>query len=268
MIAGVIFITVTLTLTIDWTAEYIPFSFEQALVDSAENILDDEPNEVDAYLQSLADKLVIQMDLPEGYSITMHYINQDIVNAGATLGGHIMIYRGILEKIPDENTLVMLIGHEMGHVKLRHPVKALGKGVIIGLVLSAVLGQSSDTVGSVIADTSMITMLSFSREQEEDSDEEGLKLLHRYYGHTQGATTLFEVFKKEESDYGITTPAFLRSHPETDNRIYHLTQYTQVHHWNSSGSTKSIPENIRMILAKDKATLELEEKDNNEDQSI
>lgn len=52
----------------------------------------------------------------------------------ATPGGHVIIYRGLLEKIPNENTLVMLLGHEIGHIKLRHPVKALGKGVVIGLL--------------------------------------------------------------------------------------------------------------------------------------
>ncbi len=261
VLAGVILITIVLTLTIDWTAKYIPFSFEQAMVSSTDEIFNDEPNEVDAYLQSLADKIVLSADLPPDFSITVHYINQDVVNAGATLGGHIIIYRGILEKIPDENTLVMLLGHEIGHVKLRHPVKSLGKGIVISMVLGAIFGQSSDTVSSLMTDTSMITMLSFNREQEEDSDEQGLNILHEYYGHTQGATTLFEIFKQEQSDSGFIAPAFLSSHPQTESRINHLLMYAQSRQWHNKGVTRSIPQQIRAVLAQDKAQQSIEEKE-------
>ncbi len=148
------------------------------------------------------------MALPEGMKITLHYVDEETVNAMATLGGHVMIYRGLLEKLPDENTLVMLLGHEIGHIKLRHPVKALGKGVVIGLVLSTVLGQSSDSVASVLTDTSMITMLSFNREQEEDSDDEGIKVMHAYYGHVQSSTELFDILKQEHQGQGLDVPQF------------------------------------------------------------
>lgn len=231
------------------------------MVSSTDDVFNDEPNEVDVYLQSLADKIVSSADLPPDFSITVHYVNQDVVNAGATLGGHIIIYRGILEKIPDENTLVMLLGHEIGHVKLRHPIKSLGKGVVISLVLGAIFGQSSDAVSSLMTDTSMITMLSFNREQEEDSDEEGLKLLHDYYGHTQGATTLFEIFKQEQADSNFVTPAFLSSHPQTDNRISHLLLYAQSQQWRNKGITQAIPQQILTIFAQDKAQQAIDEQE-------
>lgn len=257
VLAAVIAITVALTLSIDWSAKYIPFSFEQSLVNSAADFVDTEPNEVDSYLQSLADELAVKMDLTEDYILTMHYVNQDVVNAGATLGGHIMIYRGILEKIPDENTLVMLLGHEIAHVKHRHPVRALGKGVVLSLVIATVFGQS-DTAAKFITDASMITLLSFSREQEELSDIEGLQLLNSHYGHTNGAVSLFEMFKKEELENVDVIPEFLRSHPETDNRIDHLKQYVTSHNWLAEGQTRAIPANIRTILLQDKQNQEKE----------
>ena len=262
VLAGVISITIILTLTIDWTAKYIPFSFEQALVSSSDEIFDNERNEVDDYLQSLTDKIITSAELPDDFSITVHYVDEDTVNAGATLGGNILVYRGLLEKIPDENTLVMLLGHEIGHVKLRHPVQALGKGVAIGMVLAAALGQSSDSVASLMSDTSMIAVLSFSREQEEDSDEEGLKILNSYYGHTQGSTTLFEILKNEEAtNDGYKESEFLSSHPLTENRIQHIKEITSIQQWTIRGEMRAIPVNIRKKLAYDK---EQENADSNE----
>ncbi len=237
-------------------AEYIPFEVETSISQTVAKKLNDESNEVDEYLQVLADKIIPYMDLPEDMSITVHYVNEDVVNAMATLGGHVMIYRGLLEKLPNENTLVMLLGHEIGHVKLRHPVKALGKGVVIGLVLSTVLGQSSDSVANLLTDTSVLTMLSFNREQEEDSDEEGLKVMNAYYRHVQSSTDLFEILKNDHQENGQDVPRFLSSHPDTEHRIQYLNELTQAQRWAQQGTIRPIPDTIIKKLAEDKKKAE------------
>lgn len=251
-LAGVILITAVLAFSVEWAAQYIPFEFETTLSRPVAEKFDNEINEVDEYLQQLADKITPYMDLPEGIEITVHYANDDVVNAMATLGGHVVIYRGLLEKIPDENTLVMLLGHEIGHVKLRHPVKALGKGVVISLVLSTILGQSSDSVANVITDASLLTMLSFSRDQEQASDEEGIQVLNAYYGRVQGATDLFEILEKEHREEGIDVPQLMSSHPDTENRISHLNELAQARGWIRQGKTRPIPGHILEQIAADK----------------
>ena len=261
-----IFITAFLALFVEWTAQYIPFEFETALSQPVAEKLSNETNEIDAYLQQLADKIIPYMDLPENTEIHVHYVNDDTVNAMATLGGHVMIHRGLLEKLPDESTLVMLLGHEIGHVKLRHPVKALGKGVVISLVLSTILGQSSDSVANVITDTSMLTMLSFNRDQEQDSDEEGIKVLNAYYGGVRGATELFEILEKEHQEKGYAVPEFLSSHPDTKNRKNFLNEIAQTQGWIQQGKPKPIPRYILKKMAADKQQAK-EELEPNEEKS-
>ena len=237
-------------------AGYIPFEVETSISQSVAKKLNDESNEVDEYLQVLADKIIPHMDLPEDMTITVHYVDKDVVNAMATLGGQVMIYRGLLEKIPNENTLVMLLGHEIGHIKLRHPVKALGKGVVFALLLSTVLGQSSDSVANVVTDTSMLTMLSFNREQEEDADEEGLKVMNAYYRHVEFSTELFKILKNEDQENGLDVPQFLSSHPDTEQRIQHLIELAQTQHWIQQGAIRLIPDTIIKKLAEDKQKAE------------
>ena len=251
-----IIITAFLAIFVEWTAQYIPFEFETALSQPVAEKLNNETNEVDKYLQQLADKIIPYMDLPENTEIHVHYVNEDTVNAMATLGGHVMIYRGLLEQLPDESTLVMLLGHEIGHVKLRHPVKALGKGVVISLVLSTILGQSSDSVANVITDTSMLTMLSFNRDQEQDSDEEGIKVLNAYYGGVQGATKLFEILEKAHQEKGFDVPQFLSSHPDTKTRKNHLNEIAQAQGWIQQGNPEPIPGYILKKIAADKQQME------------
>jgi len=248
-----------LALSVDLAAEYIPFEFETSISQSVVEKLKSDRNEVDKYLQELVDKLVLKMDLPEGMKIHVHYVNEDVVNAMATLGGHVMVYRGLLEQLPNENALVMLLGHEIGHVKLRHPVKALGKGVVISLLVSFILGESSDSVANVISDTSMLTMLSFSRDQEEASDDEGIKTVNDFYGHVRGATELFEILQKERQNAAVNIPQFLSSHPDTEQRIEHLNKLVEVQHWNQQGETRPIPENIISKLNSDRRQAQLKE---------
>ncbi|MCW8935540.1 MAG: M48 family metallopeptidase [Gammaproteobacteria bacterium] len=244
VIAGIIIITAILALLIDSAAEIIPFEFEVSVSQDIAKNLNKERNKVDDYLQGLADQIIPHMNLPEDMKIQVHYVDKDVVNAMATLGGHVVVYRGLLEKLPNENALVMLLGHEIAHIKLRHPVKALGKGVIISLMMSAILGSSSDSVSKLISDTSMLTMLSFSRDQEQTSDNEGIKALNSYYGHVQSATDLFQIFKSEHEKSGVNVPQFLSSHPDIESRIHHLNNISRQQNWIRQGKINSIPEHI------------------------
>ncbi len=254
VIAGVLFLTLLVSLSVDWLVSYIPFEYEQQLVKKYEPEMG-ERDEVDAYLQGLADKVAVAMELPAEMKIRIHYINDDTVNAFATFGGHVMVFRGLMEKLPSENALVMLIGHEMAHVKLRHPLRAMGKGIVLGALFNMVLGQSSDSLSSLMSNTGMMTILSFSREQEEKADEEGLKALWRQYQHVAGSLELFRVLQKLKQEQGESMPSLLRSHPQTTERISHLQQMTKMRQWSLQGKRHPIPASILSKLAADKTVI-------------
>ncbi len=253
-IAGVLLLTLLVSLSVDWLVSYIPFEYEQQLVKKYEPEMG-ERDEVDAYLQGLADKVAVAMELPAEMKIRIHYINDDTVNAFATFGGHVMVFRGLMEKLPSENALVMLIGHEVAHVKLRHPLRAMGKGIVLGALFNMVLGQSSDSLSSLMSNTGMMTILSFSREQEEKADEEGLKALWRQYQHVAGSLELFRVFQKLKQEQGGSMPSLLRSHPQTTKRIAHLQQMAKMRHWSLQGKRHPIPASILSKLAADKTAI-------------
>jgi len=254
VIAGVLILTLIISSSVDWLVRYIPFEYEQQLVQKYEPEMA-ERDEVDAYLQKLADKVAVAMELPAEMKITIHYVDDDTVNAFATIGGHVMVFRGLMEQLPSENALVMLIGHEMAHIKLRHPLRAMGKGIVLSTLFSMVIGQSSDSVSQLMSNAGMMTMLGFSREQEEDADEEGMQAIWRYYDHVAGSLALFEVLQKEGQEQGDTMPQLLRSHPQTAERIAHLQQMAQMRHWSLQGQRRPIPEAILSKLAVDKMAI-------------
>lgn len=250
---------------LDWSSKYIPFSYELAIAKPFVTEFKDEYAEesignfakVSLYLQNLADEITPLMTLEDDVEITLHYINNETVNGMATLGGHIFIFRGLLEKLPSENALVMLLAHEVAHVKLRHPVKALSKGVLISLMFAVVSGQSNSDVTGILAGTSQLALLGFSRSQEQDADNEAIKLSNNYYQHTQGASELFNVLLLESKKANVETLALLRSHPEVLERINKVKVLSQANNWRQQGNVKMLPKDIITLLAQDKVAQEL-----------
>jgi len=217
---GIIFATIAvlaiLTMLVDFFADKIPFSWEKNIPVS--KLLDDKNTQpIPNYLQRLSQKVIQQMALPENVDITVHYINDDTVNAFATLGGHIFLFRGLLEKLKSEDELSMVIAHEVAHIKYRHPIRSLSHGLVISILLSLIGSSSGDVAGGLLGSSNMLTTMHFSRDYEYRSDQTAVNALINIYGHAEGAIALFDVFKGELNS--IQTVEFLNTHPLTENRI-------------------------------------------------
>lgn len=230
-------------------APYIPFKTEVAIASELGGSMPEEDPKVEAWLQALAEKMAATQNLPGDLSVTVHYVNNDTVNAMATLGGNIIVYRGLLEKLKSENAIAMVLGHEIAHVHHRDPIRALGAGAIVSLALSAA-GLSTGDAGSILGNSGLLTVLAFSRHQEQQADQTALLSLYHYYGHVNGAIDVFKVLLKQES--GLTArSAFFSDHPLTEKRIDNVIAYAHRHHWPLHGKLVPVPKAIREDLAAD-----------------
>ncbi len=226
-----------------WAAPHVPFSYEQKLARRfvSDEALSPSDERIQRWLRGIAANLAEAEDLPPGMSITVHYRDDDIVNAFATLGGHIIIYRGLLEKLHSENAVAMVLAHEIAHVKHRDPIIATGRGMSILLVLTALTGGVGDELADrVLGKAATITSLGFSRDQEAAADAEGLAALYRRYGHVAGATALFETLLRSEE--GMRVPEFMRTHPDTERRIGAIRQMARSRGWPMRGALKPLPD--------------------------
>ncbi|GAB1262601.1 M48 family metallopeptidase [Aurantivibrio plasticivorans] len=229
LLAGVSAIVVVavfvLALLAEWLVRFIPFETEAALVSDgfAETTLIDSQRStgdqaIEDYLQALSDRLTEHMDLVDGMSITVHYSDDDLVNAYATLGGHVVVYRGLLEKLNSENALAMVVAHEAAHIAHRDPIVAMGRGLTVGLALACITGFGDSGMSQqLLGQLSLFTALSFNRGQETEADRVAMRAVLAEYGHIEGAADLFELFKKQRGE--LTSPELLSTHPLDDSRI-------------------------------------------------
>lgn len=218
-------------------ATFVPFEVELVMAESYTDEEADASPEEAAYLASLTERLAALSDLPPDMPIKVHYVDDDKVNAFATLGGNIVIFRGLLEKMPNENALAMVVAHEIAHVKHRDPIASLGRGVLIQLVLNAITGSSNADL--VLGTTGFLTLLSFNRDMEEDADEQAMRTLNAYYGHVAGAAELFTVL--HDGDDMMNVPEFFSTHPMDESRIANLHRLAAREGWLTEGKVTPLP---------------------------
>jgi len=234
-----------------YLAPRIPFSTEKAMAEGAVKSLAAEQGAAseparaaEAELQRLADRLVAVMDLPEGMSITLHYVDSATVNAAATLGGHIFFFRGLLEKLKSEDAVAAVLAHEIGHVRERHVIRALGRGVAMVTALSAVGIKSRGLNQWAINEGVQLTGLSFSREAEREADAAALAAVQRLYGHVGGVLDIFELFSKM-SQGGLE---MMKSHPMPETRHREMVAQARAEGYRSDGERKPLPAALSAVL--------------------
>jgi len=236
LIAIVVFL---LGLAAQTIARKIPFQMELELAKNYQVEPSSNP-EIQKYLQKLADRLAAAQGLSKTLKtdspVTVHFYEDNIINAFATLGGNIIFYRGMLEKLPSENALALVMSHEIAHIKLRH------------LAVSAITGASGQGLtDQILGDAGLLTMLKFGRDQEQEADKTGLVAVAKIYGHINGTTDLFEMFDKLPGG-NQQLPQFLSSHPQNENRIKFIRQYSIDNNLATRGKILPMPELIRKYL--------------------
>src|SRR5258708_37781369 len=90
------------------------------------------------YVSSVGLKLAQVSERP---NLPWHFTVVDVpaINAFALPGGYIYITRGILPFLDDESQLACVLGHEIGHVTVRHSVQQYSKAT--GAQLGVILGS-------------------------------------------------------------------------------------------------------------------------------
>jgi len=228
LLAGLAIVVVAIALVLHlaggWLARQVPFALERAWV--GERLL--VPPGVGAeaagaraqdHVQTLAGQLAADMALPEGMAVRVHLVREEVPNAFATLGGHIVLTDGLYRRLPSENALAMVLAHELAHLGARDPIAAAGGGATLALLMLA-LGGDADVFAPQLA---RLVQLGYSRHAEARADEIAIAALRRHYGHAGGAAALFAALADYDAG-GRELPALLATHPADAARIARLQE--------------------------------------------
>jgi len=250
----VVALVVFLQVSGSFVAKRIPFGFELAVMNELDIDFGDNENhpQMVEYLNALSIRVIEHMELPDDMRITVHYNAQNIFNAFATVGGNVMFYKGLLEDIPDENTLAMVMAHEIAHVVHRDPMGSLGGGIASSIALLALTGSTgSNMAGSVLTNAGSITSVQFTRSMENAADQAALTALNSLYGHLNGASALFDMFSEARGPQKSSTDVlerFLSTHPRDEDRVNHVQERAEQEGWSLEGKLTPLPADFKSWL--------------------
>jgi len=244
----IVLLVVALQLFGSTLAKKIPFKYEVQLMNSLDiNLSEVEPSaEIVLYLNELAARVVSELPLSEDKQILVHYNNEPVFNAFATIGGNLLFYRGLLEKMPNENALAMVMAHEIAHINHRDPISGLGGGVASMIALSMITGDSG-FAGSLLTQAGTVTATQFTRSMETAADTAALGAVYGLYGHVNGAGSLFEIMGGVQSD-NKSVPDWLErfaaTHPLSNDRVKAVTETARQNGWSTDGELTPLPDSF------------------------
>jgi beta-barrel assembly-enhancing protease len=229
-----------------WLAPKLPFSAEVSL---AERLVDQPANPEhaarSAELQRLADQVAARMALPAGITVVVSYNDSAVVNAYATVGGRIQVFRGLLHELHSEEALAALLAHEIAHVKHRHVAASLGRGLAVALLLSVVSADAGAAAAQgALGSAAGFTMLGYSREQEAQADEEALQAMVALHGHAAGLVELFTRLGQADKGAGPKLEA-LNTHPLTEARLAAVQARARERGWATTGPVTPLADTLQ-----------------------
>ncbi|WP_038055895.1 M48 family metallopeptidase [Thioalkalivibrio sp. ALJ9] len=179
---------------------------------------------INDYINSLGRSIAAVADDREEIDYTFYVVNGPDVNAFAVPGGHIYVYRGLIERADDMSELAGVLAHEVGHVVKRHGIDQwrraqqaeMGLAVVYGVILGRDPGAAEQVAVQVGAAG---VFAGYSREAEREADDVAIGYLVDAGIHPIGLVSFFETLLDERDRDPGRVEQFFATHPTTRERV-------------------------------------------------
>jgi predicted Zn-dependent protease len=156
-----------------------------------------------------------------GLQWTFRVVDDPAVNAFALPGGYIYVTRGLLAHLSSEAELAAVLGHEIGHVTARHSVSQMSKAQLlnVGMIVGMILRPQLQNYGNIAQAGLQLLFLKYSRDDEKQADDLGLRYLTRAGYDPRPMTQVFRTLQRVGTTEGEgRVPTWLSTHPDPGDR--------------------------------------------------
>ncbi len=178
--------------------------------------------EANAYMDRLGGSLARLVD-DQGRTWRFSIVDDPDINAFAVPGGYIYVNKGLIMRAQTVSQLAGVIGHEIAHVTQRHSVEQMEKGqkVGIGAAIACIAKPEfcQNGGGDLLNLGATAIMAKFSRGDETEADQFGVKYTLRAGLDPRGMPEMFEIMLAERDAKGGGSSSFLATHPIEEDRI-------------------------------------------------
>ena len=206
----------------EYAALRVPLAWEEGLGREATAFLEKrifEPTQLSSdRREALTDRFeAIAPDDPRSYEIRFR-ASKIGPNALALPGGVIYVTDALVELAPDNEAVLGVLAHELGHIDRRHLMRRLFASAAVGAAAAVLFGDVSTVLAALPA---ILIELDYSRSMEREADLYAVELLRAHGISTGSVATLFERMQKAHDKRGSSSdwPPYLSTHPPTPERV-------------------------------------------------
>lgn len=138
-------------------------------------------------------------------------------NAFALPDGTIVLTDELVRLADNEDAVLGVLAHEIGHVVHQHTLRRLYRAAGITTLIMFIGGDIGSGMEEVLVQGAGLMTLSYSREQESEADRYSVDLMAKAGREPAGLARLFEVLREDYGDDGKDD--FFSTHPATPERI-------------------------------------------------
>ncbi|MCB9772669.1 MAG: M48 family metalloprotease [Candidatus Omnitrophica bacterium] len=177
-------------------------------------------NDIDSNnrVRAIFDRLVAVSDRKD-LVYTIRIVDDDTVNAFSIPGGYVYIYKGLLNKLKDDDQIAGVLGHEIAHITAKHALKRIQKSYGYTLLQVAAIGSGDGDLAQGVHVILTSLFFAYSREDEYESDELAVKYTRKAGFDPKKMIDVLEVLKKEEEKSPVRRANYFRTHPYPNERI-------------------------------------------------
>jgi predicted Zn-dependent protease len=172
-----------------------------------------------------------------GQALHFTTLNSPVENAFSVPGGYVYVTRQLLGLMDDESELAFALGHEVGHIAANHAhvreaYAQRSTFGVLGQIVGAIFGNN--VLGGLLQQKAKLDLLSFSREQEYQGDQLGLRYMIAAGYDPAGAPGVLAALSRQSAlqarVQGRTnrqTPEWASTHPLSENRMQQALQWAR-----------------------------------------
>jgi Zn-dependent protease with chaperone function len=224
VVAGFLFVQFGLPLLAGWAATVLPPSVDKAIGIHGLEVLDRgflRASKLDAQRQANLQNLFARMTatMHDGHEYRLELRDSRVLgpNALALPAGIVVMTDQLVEMAGNDEELVAVLAHEIGHVRNRHALRQLIEGAGISALAVVVLGDMS-SITALASAAPVLLQARNSRKLEAEADTFSRQWLQDNHIPEHRFDDILCRMSDEGRHKGAALPPFLASHPSVNDR--------------------------------------------------
>lgn len=174
---------------------------------------------INRYIERMGQSIV-QNTAMANRSWRFYVVQDENINAFNAPGGLVYVHTGLIAQTRNAAELASVVAHEIAHGTERHGTQRLSQVYGINIAASILLGQDPGMLSQIAAQiVAGGAVASFSRGQEREADQLGIRYMADAGYNPEGMVTMFELLMEQQQRQPGAVERIFSTHPMTSDRV-------------------------------------------------